>query len=44
MEAHMNNTSINQLVHTYIEGWIAGDREKILSTLDTDYFSCYLTA
>jgi hypothetical protein len=30
----MNNASANQLVHAYVEGWEAGDREKILGTLD----------
>ncbi len=31
----MHSTSPNQLILRYIEGWIAGDREQILSTLDS---------
>jgi hypothetical protein len=29
----MHSTSANQLILSYIEGWIAGNREQILSTL-----------
>jgi hypothetical protein len=31
----MNHDAIKQLLSTYIEGWKSGDREKILSTLDS---------
>ncbi|HLG76322.1 MAG TPA: nuclear transport factor 2 family protein [Ktedonobacteraceae bacterium] len=30
----MESISANQLILRYIEGWIAGNREQILSTLD----------
>ena len=30
----MNVTAVRQLVTTYMEGWVEGNREKILSTLD----------
>ena len=31
----MESTSPTQLILSYIEGWIAGNREQILSTLDS---------
>lgn len=34
LEADLNEALANQLVYTYAEGWITGDREKILGTLD----------
>jgi SnoaL-like domain len=30
----MNEASAGQIIHAYVEGWKAGDRAKILSTLD----------
>jgi SnoaL-like domain len=30
----MDSTSPNQLILRYVEGWIAGNREQVLSTLD----------
>ena len=32
----MSDVSARQLIHAYVEGWKAGDREKILSTLDLE--------
>ncbi len=32
----MDKTTIDQLVHCYVEGWKTGDREKILSTLNPE--------
>lgn len=32
----MDSQSISQLVHAYVDGWIAADREKILRALDPD--------
>jgi hypothetical protein len=32
---NMNDAAITQLILTYVEGWKSGDREKILSTLDS---------
>jgi ketosteroid isomerase-like protein len=32
----MSVASADQLVHTYVEGWKTGDREKILGTLDPE--------
>ncbi|QBD80843.1 nuclear transport factor 2 family protein [Ktedonosporobacter rubrisoli] len=30
----MDNASANQLILSYVQGWLAADREQILSTLD----------